>query len=693
MHFRLASSPRVHFGLLLALGVLAIWIGAGLAALETRRAELMAWSVNASSTSLTVAAYVGKTLVVGELVLQAMIDRLRSDDVDDEVQYQSLAGSRPYYDFLKQRTENLQQIDVATFIARDGRVLNFSRSYPPPPINLSDRDYFKAQVEPDAPAVSLGRSVRNRGTGKWTFYLARRVTSPSGKILGVVIIGIEADYLSSFFKEAVEAHGIGISFLKNDGTLLAATFPSDRLGETLQLDPRLRAAIENPTGILLDTPSPARPDAASRRLVAPRPLGTFPGFVVVSIPENLVLSRWHRTVLWIVVAAGAASLLLIGAALLLERASTLMARLVADTKEEDVLRAALDTPAALAAIVDPAGRFTYRNETFRRILGSRASLGELLPAGEMATALTVTDGEESAEIEVAAKADDSRNRLFRFWLSPLPAGNDRQGMILIGHDETRRRSEETAIAQSAKLITLGEMATSMAHELNQPLNVIKMAVQSARYEVEEALAGGGDSGEPMAWGELLRFVDSKLDRVEQQVERAAAIISHMRIFGRVPVEEPAVFDVRDACRGALALVGGMLRDLNVAVVENLGSAPLHVLGHQMKLEQVLINLISNARDALGAVRDQAARRIDLSAGKQDSKVVILVSDNGPGIPSDIRAHLFESFFTTKPAASGTGLGLAICATLVRDFGGSLVLLPEGPGAIFRIELPCAVETP
>lgn len=688
---RASHTPRAHFRLLLLLGVLVTWIAAAAAVLETRRAELVAWSANATSTSITVAAYVEKSLVVGDLILQAMIDRLRSDDVDDEAQYRSRAGSRPYYDFLRQRIENLEQMDVATFIARDGRVLNFSRSYPPPPIDLSDRDYFKAQMAPDPPPVSLGTSVRNRGTGRWTFYLARRVTAPSGTVLGVAIIGIEADYLSRFFQEAVQTHGMAISFLKADGALLAATFPSDRLGETLQLDPRLRAAVGSGAAVLLDTPSPARPDAPTHRLVAAAPLGAFPGIIVVSIPEEFVLSRWHRSILWIVAAAGVATLLLVAGAFRLESMSTKVGRLIAEAKEQEVLRTALDTPAALAAIADRDGRFTYRNATFQRALADRSSLEELLPADEIASIRAVIGGEPT-EVEAVVEAADGRNRFFRFWLSSLPVGSEK-ATILVGHDETRRRSAEAAVAQSAKLITLGEMATSMAHELNQPLNVIKMAVQSARYEVDEALTGGDDSGATMAVGELLRFVDGKLERIEQQVGRAASIISHMRIFGRVPAEEATVFDVRDACRGALDLVGTRLRELNIEIVEQIGPAPLPIRGHQMKLEQVLVNLLNNARDAMVPAAVGNRPRIRLVAGQQASKVVVVVSDSGPGIPHDLRARLFEPFFTTKPAEVGTGLGLSICAMLIRELGGSISLSPEGPGATFRIELPCAAETP
>lgn len=685
MQFARSHLPLGFFaGLCLAV----TWLAAGLAIVELRNTETATWSANARSTSVMIAAYVEKTLTVSELVLQAMIDRLHADGVDDEAEYRSEAGSRAYFDFLRRRIENLDQVDVATFIAADGRILNFSRSFPPPVIDLSDRDYFKAQAGPDAPPISLGASVRNRGTGRWTFYLARRVTSTAGDLLGVVIVGVEAEYLDRYFRQAVRAPGMGISFLRNDGVLLAATFGTDRLGEKLRLDPRVLSALGEADPILLDTPSPARADAPARRLVAPRALNAFPGFVVISIPEAAVLARWHRTTLWILSAAGLTSLLIVVVAVRMARATRRARRLAFELRDKETLAVALNAPATLAALVDASGRFVYRNDAFREMFGVRDTLDGVFPPEVACEAAGLAPGAKSIEVEFVASVADARNRAFRFWISPLAVDAAHSGAVLVGHDETRRRLAETALVQSAKLISLGEIATNVAHELNQPLNVIKMAVQSARYEVDEALSGRAEPGVPSTSRDLLRFIDGKLERIEGQVDRAGATITHMRIFGRVPEEEAAVFDAREACHGALDLVRGRLSELGVDVIEEIGPVPLPVRGHRTKLEQVLLNLLNNAQQALlgGARRTDA--RIEISARREAcGRIVIQVADNGPGISEQVQARLFEPFFTTKPEGTGTGVGLTISRTIVEDMGGSLSLAPAGPGATFRIELP------
>ena len=176
-----------------------------------------------------------------------------------------------------------------------------------------------------------------------------------------------------------------------------------------------------------------------------------------------------------------------------------------------------------------------------------------------------------------------------------------------------------------------------------------------------------------------------------QVDRAASIIARMRVFGRTPDGPPAVFDVRHACREALALVGQRLRGGSVTIREELGEAPLQVCSHQNLLEQALINLLLNARDALQQ-STRADKVIMLSAHRGSAGHVLLtVADNGPGVPAEIRERIFEPFFTSKPTGQGTGLGLSLSFGIVREAGGALSLVPSDSGAVFQIDLPGAPQ--
>jgi C4-dicarboxylate-specific signal transduction histidine kinase len=249
---------------------------------------------------------------------------------------------------------------------------------------------------------------------------------------------------------------------------------------------------------------------------------------------------------------------------------------------------------------------------------------------------------------------------------------------------------------SGKLVTLGEMSSGIAHELSQPLNVIRMAAQNALVEAspEKAMAGSGEAEddlgiEPMPDGEFRDFAATKLQRIIDQVDRAAAIIARMRIFSRTSREGPAPFDVRKACDGASAILSQGFRRAGIALQKDLGEEPVPALGNFHVLEQVLANLLTNAREAVRDGRSPGNEvKIAVRRGT-GNRILIQVSDNGPGVPAAIRDRIFEPFFTTKAVGEGTGLGLAMAYGLVRDMGGTLSLLPDGPGATFQIDLPGA----
>jgi C4-dicarboxylate-specific signal transduction histidine kinase len=172
----------------------------------------------------------------------------------------------------------------------------------------------------------------------------------------------------------------------------------------------------------------------------------------------------------------------------------------------------------------------------------------------------------------------------------------------------------------------------------------------------------------------------------EQVDRAAAIIDHMRIFGRVPQGAPPMIDAAATCRSALELIGHQLRDSQISVSVRSGDCPHIVKCHPVLLEQVLVNLLRNARDAMVGVT-LGTREICMEVISTDHEVIITVSDNGPGVPTAVRDRVFEPFFTTKSAEMGTGLGLSVSYGIIRDSGGKLELLARGPGCTFRISFP------
>ncbi|MCH9053807.1 MAG: PAS domain-containing protein [Proteobacteria bacterium] len=258
-------------------------------------------------------------------------------------------------------------------------------------------------------------------------------------------------------------------------------------------------------------------------------------------------------------------------------------------------------------------------------------------------------------------------------------------VISTAEDITERRRVQAQLIQASKLSTLGEMATGIAHELNQPLSVIGMAAERAMDKFE-----GGDVD--------LEFISERLKQVIAQTERAAAIIDHMRIFGRLEEDKaPTKIDPRPAIEGALSVVGEQLRVRNIELTTDLPRTCPPVLGHEVQLEQVILNLLSNARDAIEANAARRGRegeplgtiRLKVEVSESGKEIKIVVRDTGGGIPEAVMDRVFDPFFTTKEEGKGTGLGLSISYGIITDMGGRIEATNIEGGAQFTITLPVA----
>ncbi|WP_051270704.1 PAS domain-containing sensor histidine kinase [Pseudomonas vranovensis] len=257
---------------------------------------------------------------------------------------------------------------------------------------------------------------------------------------------------------------------------------------------------------------------------------------------------------------------------------------------------------------------------------------------------------------------------------------DEHGKLLeiqaVGRDNTQVRRTRQQLVQSAKMATLGEMATGLAHEINQPLNVMRMAVVNALKRLENGEA-------------QVDYLQEKLTRIDAQVQRASRVVEHMRVFGRRSEVDQQLFAPWQAVEGALSLLADGLRGKGVDLRVDAPQELLQVSGHQDQLEQVLINLLVNARDALLARREGGLLEpwIALRLEQDERQVRLLVEDNGGGIDPRLLERIFEPFFTTKPVGVGTGLGLSVSYGIVDAMGGCLSVENAAEGARFCIELP------
>ena len=245
-------------------------------------------------------------------------------------------------------------------------------------------------------------------------------------------------------------------------------------------------------------------------------------------------------------------------------------------------------------------------------------------------------------------------------------------------DISERKAAAEQLLQADKMASLGRMISGTAHELNQPLNFIKMAASNLR---ENAVRDRMEAD---------RFLP-KLENILAQVERASAILLQMRIFGRIPKESPYPLNV-NAIVDEVVMMAAPQLELDGTQVEVTDKGEVHVQALPVLLEQVLLNLLLNANDAIRArfgTSNAAKGRIKITVKRRNKLAVITVEDNGAGIPAEVLRNIFDPFYTTKAPKDGTGLGLSISYGIVSDLGGVIRARSSGNGAHFTIELPLA----
>ena len=253
------------------------------------------------------------------------------------------------------------------------------------------------------------------------------------------------------------------------------------------------------------------------------------------------------------------------------------------------------------------------------------------------------------------------------------------------------RKKDAQIIQSGKLATLGEMATGIAHEINQPLGGISLMTQG----IMRALSKGKLTD---------TLLEERLNSINEQIERINKIINHLRIFGRQAPEVMAEVIVNKPILDVFDFIGQQLNNRKIRIDMDLDEDIPPVLADNNRLEQVLLNIIGNARDALDEqeVRVQSLiesgsppewavvweKRLYIRTYSDRNRIVIAIGDTGGGIHEMLREKIFEPFFTTKEVGKGTGLGLSISYGIVKEFNGDIKLVTEvDRGSTFFISLP------
>ena len=281
-------------------------------------------------------------------------------------------------------------------------------------------------------------------------------------------------------------------------------------------------------------------------------------------------------------------------------------------------------------------------------------------------------------LEYRLRAKDGHYAWIRDAVNGIP--QDDGSYLLSGYalDISAEKEQSIKLEQARRMLSLGELASGIGHEISQPLAVISMAAQNALIILER---------EPSNTA----YLEKALNRIVEFVARASGIIENMRNFGRQDSQTPELIQLSDHVAETATIFNARLEQEKVTVSIDIPQTLPRVRVPPLAFQQVLINLLGNACDAYhGAGVDCIdVRDIQITGRVVDGAVRLLVRDHAGGVPPGVIDRIFEPFFTTKARKRGTGLGLSVCYAIVRKSDGMMAVYNEDGGAVFEITLPIA----
>ena len=557
-------------------------------------------------------------------------------------------------------------------------------------LDLSDREHFRVhrdgRLEPFVSAPLVGRA-----SGAWSLQVTRPVLDHTGAFAGVVVVSIDPLLMARELRELDFAAGAAATLLRRDGSILSRSEDLERLlGQRVPVE--ILAQMTDGEGGVFKTISPV---TEQNVLVAWRSIPGWPLLVTFALDQEPTIAALaeRQRILWAVLLSvlgvvGTAGLLAI-TWLSRKHVRAQAERAQASRREVVGLLEALPG-VAYRGMVDAQGdyRRMYIGSNIARMTGW--SLERFQKLDFYRGLLRYDEGAERREdffrrvfaageaaCEYRLRTADDQFLWLRDHCRLVQRYADGTAEVVgLLTDITEEQQIRAQAFASAKLATLGEMATGVAHELNQPCASIALAADVAAAELDH----GGEAQRQSA--------RRRLDVIAAQTTRLRDVVDHFRIFGRTEDVGNGAIHLASAVVGALTIGGGMLNAAGIrAVVDVPGELP-PVRAQLVPLEQVLVNLLVNARDAM-RTKGQSNPSIEIT-GRHDAdqqEVVLTVRDHGCGLPPAQLSRVFEPFYTTKPIGEGTGLGLAIAYGTIRGFGGSIAIgnHPDG-GAIVTIRL-------
>ena len=589
---------------------------------------------------------------------------------------------------LKANLATMTHARQLAILGPDGRVRHHAGRPDPAPVDLSDRDFFKAQVEQDA-GLFIGAPAISRNNSAWFIGASRRLTTADGRFDGVLVAIVEPQRFRAFYKALHPGERGAVTLLRLDGALIVnEPFEEEMLSRSYADIPLFRTHLpEAPAGRFRQV---ASTDGVERTFSYRRVEG-LPLVVVVGSAVQDTLADWwidarRQALVWLLCAAGLSALIVLALRRGMERARALRAlaeseeryRLIADNASDAVFRTRLDgtrlyvSPSVTAVLgytpeeLMSAPRIEFihpdeREEVFHSLHSRLAASGRVvLPFRAVRKDGRVIWTETAVTLIVDPLSGQKE------WIAALRDVSERKA-IETELLEAKRQAEQAARAKSDFLAT-------MSHEIRTPMNGV---VGFANLLLETPLSP-----------EQERFATHVRDAGRSLMTVINDILDFSRLeAGRLELREVpfAPRPLVESCGAIVRLAAeekGLALHLDVA-----DDVPARLLGDPDRIRQILLNLLGNAVKftETGGVTVRVARQAERGA---EPRVVVSVTDTGPGIPEDKQPLLFQKFGQIDRSHGGTGLGLAISRQLAEIMGGGIgVTSRAGTGSTFWFTLP------
>jgi len=355
---------------------------------------------------------------------------------------------------------------------------------------------------------------------------------------------------------------------------------------------------------------------------------------------------------------------------------SLMESLAATAAAERSLRLVMDAVPDAIVVLDRSGSVLEANERARSMgaapgTAPRATVFDFVDADAaplVQEKLAAAFAGSVQRLEIPLQRADRSRGIAGLVLAPVRESSGIGRMLILARDITDQRRSESQYRQAEKLAAIGQLVSGVAHEINNPAAIISGFAQTLLQDEQQS-----------EHREMLQMMYDEATRIGR-------ITSNLLAFARAGGRQRALVDLNDIARRTFALRSYHLSTLNITVALDLDSSEPKIWADASELQQMLLNLLINAEQALVTVDPPRTIAVRTRADEQDVRLEI--ADSGPGIPPDIGPKIFDPFFTTKPEGVGTGLGLSICYGIAQEHGGRIWAEPEVPrGARFCVLLP------